>query len=110
MMANAGPNTNGSQFFILTGSDILAKLNPPKYSLFGTVTEGLDVAEINGHAAADANATQGRAPASDHDHRVLRRSCPPTPPAADGSSPKTSASTARRRCASTRPSATRPRW
>jgi cyclophilin family peptidyl-prolyl cis-trans isomerase len=40
-MANAGPNTGGSQFFIVTGEQG-AKL-PPGYALFGTVTEGLDV-------------------------------------------------------------------
>ncbi len=40
-MANAGPNTSGSQFFIITG-DNGAGL-PPLYSLFGQVTEGLDV-------------------------------------------------------------------
>jgi peptidylprolyl isomerase/peptidyl-prolyl cis-trans isomerase B (cyclophilin B) len=40
-MANSGPNTNGSQFFIITG-DAGVSL-PPQYSLFGTVTEGMDV-------------------------------------------------------------------
>ena len=39
-MANSGPNTNGSQFFIITG-DNGAALNPD-YTLFGQVTEGLD--------------------------------------------------------------------
>lgn len=39
-MANSGPNTNGSQFFIVTGADG-ANL-PPQYSLFGQVTDGLD--------------------------------------------------------------------
>ena len=34
-MANAGPNTNGSQFFIITGSNGAAL--PPNYSLFGQV-------------------------------------------------------------------------
>lgn len=38
-MANAGPNTNGSQFFIITGD---ATFLPPQYSLFGEVSEGLD--------------------------------------------------------------------
>ena len=40
-MANAGPNTNGSQFFIVTGA-AGASLQP-NYSLFGQVTQGLDV-------------------------------------------------------------------
>jgi len=41
-MANSNsPNTNGSQFFIVTG-EAGASL-PPKYSLFGQVTQGLDV-------------------------------------------------------------------
>ncbi len=39
-MANSGPNTNGSQFFIISGDDGAAL--PPSYSLFGMVTEGLD--------------------------------------------------------------------
>jgi cyclophilin family peptidyl-prolyl cis-trans isomerase len=39
-MANSGPNTNGSQFFIITGEDGAAL--PPQYSLFGQVTDGLD--------------------------------------------------------------------
>jgi cyclophilin family peptidyl-prolyl cis-trans isomerase len=42
-MANAGPNTNGSQFFIISGADG-ARL-PPQYSLFGKVVKGLDVVE-----------------------------------------------------------------
>jgi cyclophilin family peptidyl-prolyl cis-trans isomerase len=39
-MANAGPNTNGSQFFIITGPNGVAL--PPNYTLFGMVTKGLD--------------------------------------------------------------------
>jgi cyclophilin family peptidyl-prolyl cis-trans isomerase len=35
-MANAGPNTNGSQFFIITGSDGASL--PPSYTLFGQVS------------------------------------------------------------------------
>ncbi len=40
-MANAGPNTNGSQFFIVSGPDGTSL--PPSYSLFGKVVAGLDV-------------------------------------------------------------------
>ena len=40
-MANAGPNTNGSQFFIVSGPDGTSL--PPSYSLFGKVVSGLDV-------------------------------------------------------------------
>ena len=40
-MANAGPNTNGSQFFIVTGQAGVQL--PPQYSLFGKVVGGLDV-------------------------------------------------------------------
>ena len=39
-MANSGPNTNGSQFFIISGEQGMTL--PPNYSLFGQVTKGLD--------------------------------------------------------------------
>jgi cyclophilin family peptidyl-prolyl cis-trans isomerase len=42
-MANAGPDTNGSQFFIITGASGVGL--PPSYSLFGKVTKGLDVVQ-----------------------------------------------------------------
>jgi peptidyl-prolyl cis-trans isomerase B (cyclophilin B) len=42
-MANAGPDTNGSQFFICI-DDCRRKLTP-NYNLFGYVTSGLDVAK-----------------------------------------------------------------
>ncbi len=40
-MANAGPNTNGSQFFIISGPQGMRL--PPQYNLFGKVLRGLDV-------------------------------------------------------------------
>jgi cyclophilin family peptidyl-prolyl cis-trans isomerase len=40
-MANAGPNTNGSQFFIVSGPSGVGL--PPQYSLFGKVVKGLEV-------------------------------------------------------------------
>jgi cyclophilin family peptidyl-prolyl cis-trans isomerase len=39
-MANSGPNSNGSQFFIISGAQGVAL--PPQYSLFGQVTAGID--------------------------------------------------------------------
>jgi cyclophilin family peptidyl-prolyl cis-trans isomerase len=42
-MANSGPNTNGSQFFIVTGPK--GTTLPNSYSRFGMVTEGLEVAQ-----------------------------------------------------------------
>ncbi len=42
-MANAGPNTNGSQFFVISGPDG-ARL-PPQYALFGKVVKGLEIVE-----------------------------------------------------------------
>ena len=43
-MANAGPNTNGSQFFICL-TDLAGKL-PKNYTIFGQVTKGLDVVDV----------------------------------------------------------------
>ncbi|MCH7790019.1 MAG: peptidylprolyl isomerase [Acidobacteria bacterium] len=39
-MANSGPNTNGSQFFVVTGPN--GEALPSSYSRFGKVTDGLD--------------------------------------------------------------------
>lgn len=41
-MANAGPNTNGSQFFICTGADSEGLNSQPNYTIFGKVTDGMD--------------------------------------------------------------------
>jgi cyclophilin family peptidyl-prolyl cis-trans isomerase len=42
-MANAGPNTNGSQFFICTGSDSERLNNYPNYTQFGRIVDGMDI-------------------------------------------------------------------
>ena len=54
-MANAGPNTNGSQFFVISGPDGVRL--PPLYSLFGEVVSGHDVI-----AAIDAVGTRSGTP------------------------------------------------
>ena len=50
-MANAGPNTNGSQFFIMHADYGL----PPSYSIFGRVTEGQEVVDAIATTARDRN-------------------------------------------------------
>ncbi len=40
-MANAGPNTNGSQFFLISGPSGVGL--PPSYALFGKIVKGLEV-------------------------------------------------------------------
>ena len=52
-MANSGPNTNGSQFFIMHADYGL----PNQYSIFGEVTEGLEIVDA---IAAAATGSQDR--------------------------------------------------
>jgi len=56
-MANAGPNTNGSQFFIMHADYPL----PPNYSVFGRVVAGLEVID----AIATSATGPGDRPRSD---------------------------------------------
>ena len=42
-MANAGPNTNGSQFFLISGPSGVGL--PPQYNHFGQVVKGLEIVD-----------------------------------------------------------------
>ncbi|ADJ25818.1 Peptidylprolyl isomerase [Dehalogenimonas lykanthroporepellens BL-DC-9] len=66
-MANAGPDTNGSQFFVCTGADSRGLNGAPNYTQFGKVVEGMDIVQ----AIADTRVT--RSP-----HGEM--SCPVEPP------------------------------
>ncbi|KAI8872008.1 cyclophilin-like protein [Ramicandelaber brevisporus] len=48
-MANAGPGTNGSQFFLVYGDSEL----PPNYTIFGKITSGMDILEKVAKAGSD---------------------------------------------------------
>jgi cyclophilin family peptidyl-prolyl cis-trans isomerase len=50
-MANAGPNTNGSQFFVVLPGG--GRQLTPSYSLFGQVTEGTEVVDAIGELGGD---------------------------------------------------------
>ena len=52
-MANAGPNTNGSQFFIVL-DDLVGRL-PKSYTIFGQVTKGMDVVDAIAAGRTGAN-------------------------------------------------------
>ena len=66
-MANRGPNTNGSQFFIMHQANPL----PKNYTIFGQVTDGMDV--VNQLANTEVQAS-----------RMGERSSPVEPPVISG--------------------------
>lgn len=81
-MANSGPNTTGSQFFVVTTDEGAANLGGPPYaySILGQVTEGIDTIErINrlGSRAADPSRQQPRAPVVID--KITITETPPTP-------------------------------
>ena len=59
-MANSGANTNGSQFFVISGDQGVAL--PPNYTLFGQVTEGLDTTVVALDAAGNDDPSSNGVP------------------------------------------------
>jgi peptidyl-prolyl cis-trans isomerase B (cyclophilin B) len=55
-MANAGPGTNGAQFFIVYRDSAI----PPAYTVFGTVTAGMDLLDKVAAAGTDNGTGDGR--------------------------------------------------
>ena len=54
-MANSGPNTNGSQFFLVYGNTTL----PPSYTIWGKITSGLAILKAIGAAGVVGGGTDG---------------------------------------------------
>lgn len=52
-MANSGPDTNGSQFFLISGPNGVGL--PPQYSLFGKVVSGLEIVDAMQNVDTDGS-------------------------------------------------------
>ena len=59
-MANSGPDTNGSQFFVISGDQGVSL--PPSYTLFGQVTDGLDSTVVALDAAGNDDPSSNGVP------------------------------------------------
>ena len=59
-MANSGANTNGSQFFVISGDQGVSL--PPNYTLFGQVTDGLDTTVVALDAAGNDDPSSNGVP------------------------------------------------
>jgi peptidyl-prolyl cis-trans isomerase B (cyclophilin B) len=54
-MANSGPGTNGSQFFLVFADTTLG----PKYTIWGTITQGLDIVKAIAKAGVKGGGADG---------------------------------------------------
>jgi cyclophilin family peptidyl-prolyl cis-trans isomerase len=80
VMANGGPDTNGSQFFIITGDRGTGL--PPSYTLFGTVTDGLDstITKIDAAGNPNDNGMPPLKPVTIESVTITESSTAPAPP------------------------------
>ena len=86
-MANAGPNTNGSQFFIITGPNGAAL--PPDYTLFGKVTDGLEttVPKLDAAGNPESNGVPPLQPVTIESITITESDGPPATPATTTTAP-----------------------
>ena len=86
-MANAGPNTNGSQFFIITGPNGAAL--PPDYTLFGKVTDGLEttVPKLDAAGNPESNGVPPLQPVTIESITITESEGPPAAPATTTTAP-----------------------
>jgi peptidyl-prolyl cis-trans isomerase B (cyclophilin B) len=102
-MANAGPNTNGSQFFMMFGDSDF----PPNYIPFGKITSGLDVIKDIAKAGTKVNETTGANDAPKNKVTINKVTIDSEPKAASASPKPTGKATAKPTSkASAKPSAT----
>jgi peptidylprolyl isomerase/peptidyl-prolyl cis-trans isomerase B (cyclophilin B) len=90
-MANGGPDTNGSQFFIITGANGAAL--PPNYTLFGQVTEGLDTTlpKIDAAGNPEDNGVPPLKPVTLNSVTITQTATPAAPPTTTTTTPATTA-------------------
>ena len=69
-MANRGPNTNGSQFFIVHGDEVNLRL-PKNYTIFGKITQGVEVVDQIASVPVSASPT-GEMSVPQSDVRITR--------------------------------------
>jgi cyclophilin family peptidyl-prolyl cis-trans isomerase len=80
-MANSGPNTNGSQFFVITGAQGVAL--PNQYTNFGSVTSGIPVVLKIGGVKTDSSNDKPLTPVTIN--KVTISTITPTTPPPSGS-------------------------
>jgi cyclophilin family peptidyl-prolyl cis-trans isomerase len=90
-MANAGANTNGSQWFIVSGPDGSNLDQIPNYTIFGEVADGLDVVETINDLPVAEGTDQPTQAIYIESVTIDERAAPDQPAGGDAASPPTEA-------------------